>query len=391
MGKKQSQQTAKSSWRNYRPWLRLFVRLTIVAAVLLVGFLVWKNWEKIAPEAVLDWAEIRFGEAEVGNGFPATVAGNSVVAMGEVNQHIAVLTDTSLQFLDNSASRVAQRPHSFSNPALKTAGRYALVTEIGGSRFRLDTRRETVLSYDFENRNIYGSSLLPSGMVGVITDSSSQSYLCGVEVFNARGKMIFQYQSRKYTLTNLCLYPSGKGLAAVGTCAEGGALKSVLLLFDFDKQEPVEHTGSDVLLLNVNCFSGGTVTALGDSELWISRFGNKEVEKISYNGFEPVGYSSTSSLSGIILQRSGSTGDGYVWTVDAGGSIWKSEKLEGTFRSASCQGSKLLVLTESMLYTFSKKQQEKQQAVPSDSLLITSYRDVPLLLTLSQLERVPLS
>lgn len=388
MGKKQPKQTAKSSRHKYRPWLRFLVRLSIVFAVLFVGFLVWKNWEKIAPEAVLDWAEIRFGEAEVGGGYPVALAGNSVLAMGEVNQHLAVLTDTSLQFLNNSASRVAKRPHSFSNPTLKTAGRYALITEIGGGRFRLDTRRETVFSYDFENRNIYGSDLLPSGMVSVITDSSSQSYLCGIEVFNAQGKMIFQYQSRKYTLINLCLYPSGKGLAAVGTCAEGGALKSVLLLFDFNKQEPIEYTGTDVLLLNVNCFSGGTVTALGDSELWIVHSGKKEAEKIGYNGYEPVGYCSTSSLSGIILQRSGSTGDGYLWTVDAAGSIWKSEKLDGTFRSASCQGSELLVLTESNLYTFGKKQKEKQQAVPSDSLLITSYRDAPLLLTLSQLERV---
>ncbi len=388
MGKKQTGNTKKAIKRKRNPWLRLLVRLSVVAAVLLVGFSVWNNWEKIAPESVLDWAAIRFGDAQVGNGFPATMTGNSVVAMGEVNHHLAVLTDTSLEFFNNTASRVEKRQHSFSNPALRTAGRYALTTEIGGTRFRLDTRRETVLTKDFENRSIYTSSLLPSGMVAVVTDSASQSYLCGIQVFNARGKQIYEYQSRRYLLNSLCLYPSGKGLAAVGTCSEGGALKSVLLLFDFDKAEPVEYTGTDVLLLNVNCFGSGTVTAVGDTQVWIVRAGKKELEKTPYNGYEPAGYATTSSLAGLVLRRSGGTGESYVWTVDAGGEIWKSEGVEGRFRSAFCQGNELLVLTDSHLHTFGKKNHEQKQAVPTDSLLITEYRNAPLLLTLSHLERI---
>lgn len=373
---------------QYRPWLRLFVRLFIVIAALFVGFLIWNNWDRIAPEAILDWAEARFGDAQVGGGFPVATEGNAVLAMDEINQHLVTLTDTSLQFYNSSASRVFTRNHSFSDPTLHTAGRYALITEVGGSRFRLDTRRETVLSMELENRKIYASCVLSSGMVGVVTDSGSQSYLCEIRVYNRNGKPVFTYQSRKYLLTNISLASNGKGIAAVGTTAEGGTLKSVLLIFKFSDAEPTEYSGSDLLLYDVNYFSSGAVLAVGDKEIWVLPARSNEIEKIALDGFEPVGYSATPTLSGLILQRSGSTGDGYVWTIDGSGTVWKSEKLDGNFRSASCQSSQVLVLTESNLYSFGKAGLQSQMHTPTDSLLVTEYRNAPLLLTLSELQRI---
>ena len=380
--------TRKRPKNQYRPWLQFFVRLFVVAAVLLSIFLIWNNWDRIAPEAVLDWAEARFGDAEIGNGFPTSFEGNTVKAMGEVNQHFILLTDTSLQFYNSSASRVITRPHSFSTPTLHTAGRYALITDVGSNRFRLDSRRETALSMELENGRIYASCLLPSGMVGIVTDSTSQSYLCQIRVFNRSGKEIFTYQSRKYLITNLSLAANGKGIAAVGTTAEGGMLKSVLLIFNFSDVEPIEFSGSDLLLYEVNYFSNGTVLAVGDKEMWILPARAKDVKKTSFNGFEPVGYSATQTVSGIILQRSGSTGDGYVWMVNGDGSVWESEQLDGNFRSASARMSRLAVLTDTHLYMFSRAGQESKVETPSDALLAAEYRDAPLLLTLSELRRV---
>ncbi len=384
----ESKQTRKRPKNQYLPWLRLLIRLLIVAAVLLVIVLVWNNWGKIAPEAILDWAEIRFGEAQVGSGFPVAVEGNSVVAMSESGQYLVSVTDTSLQYYNRSASRVVTRQHAFSDPVMHTAGRYVLLAEVGGSRFRLDTRRETVLEKELENRKIYAACVLSSGMTAVITDSASQSYQCEIRVFDRKGNEKFLYQCRRYILTNISLASNGKGLAAVGTTAEGGKLKSVLLTFDFSDKEPTEYSGADLLLYDVNYFSNGAVLAVGDQEMWLLRAHANKVEKIAYNGYEPVGYSATPTFAGLILQRSGSTGDTYVWTADGSGNILKSDKLDGNFRSCSCLNSELLVLTESHLYTFGTKGSQDSFETPSDSLLAAEYRDKPLLVTLGEIKRV---
>ena len=112
------------------------------------------------------------------------------------------------------------------------------------------------------------------------------------------------------------------------------------------------------------------------------------MEKTAFNGFEPVGYSATQTISGIVLQRSGSTGDGYVWMVSGDGKVWKSEQLAGNFRSASARNSRVSVLTDSHLYMFNRTGQESETKTPSDALLAAEYRDAPLLLTLSELKRI---
>ncbi len=382
-----AQQTRKRSKNQYLPWLRFGLRLLVVAAVLLVIVLVWKNWGKIAPEAVLDWAEIRFGDAQAGSGFPVSTNGNDIVAFGESGQYLVTMTDTSLHYYNRSASRVITRNHSFSDPVMHTTGRYVLLAEVGGSRFRLDTRRETVLEKELENRKIYAATVLSSGMVAVVTDSASQSYQCEVLVFDRRGKEQFRYQCRQYILTNISLASNGKGLAAVGTTAEGGKLKSVLLMFSFSGKEPVEYSGADLLLYDVNYFSNGAVLAVGDMEMWLLRPHAKQVEKIVYNGYEPVGYCATPTFAGIALRRSGSTGDAYVWTMDASGNLWKSDELSGGVRSCSCLNSQVLVLTESHLYTIGTKGLEESLETPSDSLLAAEYRDKPFLVTLNEIRR----
>lgn len=373
---------------NYRPWVRLFKRLGILCAVLLLGFLLWRNWEKIAPEALLDWTEQQFGDVEAGEGFPCGITGNTVVAMSEVNQHLAVLSDTTLRFYNATAACVAERTHSFTNPYLCTAGKYVFLAEIGGSRIRWDTRRETVGELELDNRKIYAADLLSNGTTALVLNSTSQSYLSEIAVLSLSGETEFSYQSSKYLLTDVSLSPDGRKLAALGTTAENGVMKSALLLITPSSGEVKEYTGTDVLLHTVNYFSSGCVIAVGDREIWSLSSGNPQPEIVSYNGYEPVGYTVTSSLLGVALRRSGSTDSGELWLFNTGGKRLQTVSYTGTYRSLSSKGSTALLLTDQAMYETKLNGAETQYEVPSDSLQAVLYRGSPLLLTLSQLKRV---
>ncbi len=373
---------------NYAPWIRLFKRLAIVAAVVLVGFLVWKNWEKIAPEALLDWTEQQFGNAETGEGFPISTNGNAVIDMAGVNQHLAVLTDTTLQFRSGSAALVAERSHSFTAPVMYTAGNYVLCAELGGSRFRLDTRRETVLEHQLENRKIYAADLLSNGTTALVLNSTSQSYLSEIAVLSDKGKVLYEYRSSKYLITDISMAPSGKQVAAVGTTTENGMLKSVLLVITLSLGEAREYIGMDVLLHNVTYFSGGTILALGDTEVWTLKNGSEQPEITPCEGVEPVGYTATSSVVGVALQRAGTTDSALIWVFNSHGKKVQEAALEGNFRSLSGYGGNLLLLTDKMVYTVNSAGVKEQYAVPADSLMAVSYRRSPLLLTLGELKRL---
>lgn len=372
---------------NYGPWLRLFKRLLVVAVVLIIGFLVWDNWEKIAPEALLDWTDQKFGNAQSGEGYPCAVNGNDVIDMTEVNQHLVVLSDTGLRFFNGSAACVADRTHAFTQPVMRTAGNYVLLAEMGGSRIRLDTRREIVLEHELANRRIYAANLLSNGTTAVVLNSASQSYVSEIVVLNTKGDTQFSYKSNKYLLTDVALSPNGKQVTAVGTAAENGVLKSVLLVITLSSNKVEEYTGVDVLLHNVAFFSNGTAIAVGDKEVWTLKGNASEVEKTVYGGFEPVGYTATSSLVGVALRRSGSTNTGEIWAFDANGKRVQAVPYEGTYRSLSGKGSTLLLLTDRALYETRGSDLQSTLAVPSDCLQAVTYRGSSMLLTLGELKR----
>lgn len=378
-----SRSTRRRRSRHRRQFL---LRLLIVAAVLAAMVLVWQNWESIAPEAVLDWADSQFGEGSVGGGYPYAITGNSVIGMGETGNYLAVLTESSLKFLNSTGGCVEERVNTLNDPILKTAGRYALVAEIGGSRFQLETRRETVLELNLENRVIYAADVLSNGTVAVVTDAATQSHVCTIRVYDRHGNVLYEYNSGKYLITNLSLAPKGRSLAAVGTTAENGALRSALLLCDFSADAPVEHTGSELLLYDVVHF-GNTVLAVGDNEYWTASVSNGTVEKTAYDGMELIGYASSHSMAGMILKQSGSTGTGMVWLFDANGERTTKQPFVGTFRHADCPDDRFVMLTDSTAFVWGSDG-SSQANTPSDALMVADYRNTLMVLTLSQIRQI---
>ncbi len=65
----------------------------------------WKNWDKLAPEALLDWIDMKLDGADKGDGFPYAISGDTVVAMGQAKNNLALLTDTSLLFINEKAGK----------------------------------------------------------------------------------------------------------------------------------------------------------------------------------------------------------------------------------------------------------------------------------------------
>ena len=45
----------RRSRTNYRPWIKLLLRLLIIGIVALLIFLLVSNWRHIAPISFLDW------------------------------------------------------------------------------------------------------------------------------------------------------------------------------------------------------------------------------------------------------------------------------------------------------------------------------------------------
>ncbi len=376
----------RGGFTNYRPWIKLLIRLLIIGVLALTIFLLVKNWRKIAPIAFLDWYDQTFGSVAKGEGYPYTIDGNTFVDMVEVDPHLVVLSESSVRFLTSDAACVVERSHPFADPTLHAAGEYVLITEIGGSRLQLETRRETVLSTAIENRKILAGDLLPDGTMAFVTNSSSLSYLSEIWVLNSEGEILYHHQTKKYLLCDIALSPNGDELTVVGTTADGGMLKSGTMTVTLDDGAIREKSGAEVLLHSVSYLSEDVILAIGDREIWT--IVDEKLQKNRCEGLVPTGYTVTSSLACVAFRREGATNAGVIWMFDTKGVLVKEAAYTGALRSVTGRGENVVLLTDSSIYELTAAGIKEQNASPSDCLFAAYYGDKPLVLTFGELKRL---
>lgn len=375
--------------KKRHPWLKATVRLLIVAAVLVAGLAVWKNWDTLAPEALLDWADQQFSGGAKGDGFPYAISGDTVVSMEQAGRNMALLTDTSLLFINEKGGEAAKRSHSYAQPMLHTAGEYALVTETGGGRYQLETRRETVLTGQLEGRKIMAAAVHTDGTVALATDTTSQSYVSEVEMLSRRGKQLFSWKSTKLLITGLAISPDGKSLAVIGVTAEAGAMKSTLMVFDLSDPSavPKEYSGTDELLISVSFFESGTVAAVGDESIWVVNPEGTLFEKKSYEGLELMGAAVGETSAGIVLRHSGSSDGGRLMVVNSTGDTAYTAEFTGAYRHVAAGNSGFWLLTSAHLEHAGLTGMEASMEVPADGRMVEEFDGDALVLGLTGLNR----
>jgi len=222
----------------------------------------------------------------IGSGFPVSVLGSDILAEDELSGGIAVLTDTALSVYNTSSKQAVSRAHYLGTPAMKTAGRYALLIDIGGTKYQLETVADTRCSGTAE-LPIIGGAVSRNGDFAIITQGSSYStsMLSMVEVMDRNGTVIHLWHSAYYYITEAALSADGKYLAMAGVSASEGKLHSVIIIHKIGKEgalHEIELPGS--LCFSLEYSNTGTLFAVCDNKLVIINDNGKSVEQVNYSG-----------------------------------------------------------------------------------------------------------
>ena len=128
------------------------------------------------------------------------------------------------------------------------------------------------------------------------------------------------------------------------------------------------------MLYGVTYFAGGTVAAVGDTEVWVVKPGGTLFEKHTYDGLEPNGFAFSGSSIGIVLRHSGATEGGRLMVVNASGDLAYTAEFGGAYRHLSPHESGFWLLTSSalhhacLLYTSYKEENDTTVLLVSHSM-----------------------
>lgn len=213
---------------------------------------------------------------------PIRIEGQRVFSnnIGLINGNIAILSDTLFESVAFSGKKISSRMHNFSNPEMKSCGTKALIYNIGGHDYRIESCSRTILQGSLEEKIICGD-VANNGTYALITDSSE--YLSQMVVFSRDKVEKYKYSFADFYICGVSLQPNGRGVAVCGLSSSNGQIRSVVYVFSLDSKDPIcTYKFEDDMLVSINCLSNRSLVAVGEKSSSIIDIHKKDKKDITH-------------------------------------------------------------------------------------------------------------
>lgn len=166
-------------------------------------------------------------------GFPVKISGGIKYKSALIDNHFALLGDTTLRIYGSGGALVDTRQHTYSNAMIESSGKRILLYDLGGTDLRLESKRKTVFEKTLEGKIIF-AEISEDGYVAVVT--TSDRYVCVLTVFDPSGKNIYSRGSID-RIISICFTKGSSGCFAASVYAEAGDLYSRIDKYKFSQED----------------------------------------------------------------------------------------------------------------------------------------------------------
>lgn len=266
--------------------IRTSVKIALVLLAILLIVTGWRNrYDCSWTNTVQSMRDMPYMTG-IGSGYPISVLGGDALAQEKIANGMAVLTDTNLTIYNTSSKQVASRAHYMTNPAMKTAGRFGLLMDIGGTKYRLEAISDTLIEQKSQNV-IIGGAVARNGKYVIVTQDSSHtsSELSIVEGFNPDGESFHLWRSEEQYITEAAFSADASYLALSGVWAKEGELVTNIIIQKIgDKTAEKRIEIPNALGLSLQFTNTGTLYAVCDNCLVVIEGYGAEHKIYEYNG-----------------------------------------------------------------------------------------------------------
>ena len=361
----------------------------LILVLCFVSVLVFMNAQGMSPDNFFEWAGGKLLGIRPGDGFPVTVDGSDH-GLGNfqlMDGDPVFLSDTSLSMFSRTGGLISNRQHGYARPALKTNGSRALLYDIGGTGFRVESRA----ALDQENNTagpIFTGALAANGVYAIAT--GGEGFASVVSVYNRGHEILYTRSVQDYYITGMDLRADGALLAAGGIWSDEGALGSTLLLLGFSDQVPVaKFDFPGTMILSISFLDRGEVVVVGDRAAYVIGRDYKAFSTYDYKGHALQGYS-VNRATGLSLAIASTDGKNCTLaSLDNEGKT-VAEKDTGTMCTALyATGDSLFLLSEDILLRYDKKLDKlNEYPCPAASGGVLVHNNSAYLLGTSQLFKI---
>ncbi len=347
--------------RRRRFWLRLGVA---VLAAVLVATLV-QNWDKLSPSTLVPQIGNLFTKGE-SSGYPVDVSGSPIYQMDTADSCVVLLSDTYVTMLNMQGKEVMRRTHSYTEPLLRTAGKYVLLAESGGKRLQLEMRSKTLFTVNTDY-DILTAAVHTNGNVAVVT-AAQQGYNARLLVYSVHGDLIYERLCSSL-IVDVAFSSGGREVAIATIGAEQGAMRSgieVLSLSSASEKPLYSYFKRDTMICRLAYLTDAVIAAICDDSVWMYQPKKDTCQQYIFTEGELTAFAIGDKSVAVVTKPYGAASGGTVSYIKTDGTAAFSGNIEGACRDISVVNGTYQVLTDGKLYEVNARGIADVKAVAAD-------------------------
>ncbi len=370
-----------------RARLLMWKRVAIVVALFLGMWLVWRNWDVLAPDKLL--AKLQDVIGGHSGSYPVDISGTQGKALVSSENYTVLLNDSYLTYYNDRGGEVTRHACTYSSALVRAAGKYVLVAEQDGKRAMLTTRSGKPLHLELEQK-ILSVDVNEKGQMAVLIQGA-QNYAVEVIVYDKQGKELYR-RKRSALANDVTLSPDGKTVAMLSLDATGGVLSSVVEAFSMKSTDTAAlytHKAAGTVLYRLRFLHNDCMVAVGESGARVMPLSGNAATYAT-DGQQVLGYAVAQDSVALVTRQSGVTDGGTVTVLNGDGSVSCFVSFAGEFRQLSAAEDRYLLLTDDMVQCVEKSGAGKKAIIPADGYQAVLNDDTAIVLGLSSLQQYTL-
>lgn len=183
--------------------------------------------------------------------FPVKLNGDLILQNQMLGEQVVILNDKKLLFYNNQGKLIREVGHSYFNPAVSCSSSKALLYDIKGTNFSVETDKGTEITQTLSNDIIIGE-IAENGNIAIV--SEDDRYSCRLTIYDSKGTEIFKWYLADKYITSLDFIDLGGGCVVAALGVSNGYTETYVYRLDFSKdkeQYQTTITGSAPLMVNV--------------------------------------------------------------------------------------------------------------------------------------------
>ncbi|EEG29514.1 hypothetical protein CLOSTMETH_02876 [[Clostridium] methylpentosum DSM 5476] len=372
-------------YRQQRRRQRLIRRIVAAVLVLLFGAACLWGYRVYSSRE-----DTTMNQESRSSGFPVKLKGDAVQSARMMGSAFALLTDREFSLYNSKGSTVRSVSHGYFNPSMKTSSKRALLYDIGGTKFSVESKAGEIASAETENKILFGEIAENGNVVLVTSDDRYQNRLT---VYNQNGIEIWRWYSAQNLVVALDFVDGGDGCVVAAVTTDAGQPRTTIYGLDFSKgdEEVFSAQVSGSLAFEVSVKSGGAIHLIADNALIVLSDTGEEQSRYEYP--KTLMYCDSSPSKYTVLLFGEEVKSNHTVTVlDTGGKTVSSAEFNTRVRGMFSDGSHVVLLTDKQIVCYNMlMKQGKTLDDQSDISLIAGKGGTGYRLNNSKLEKFPIS